>query len=127
MNDSVQRFVRGTLGCTCSDDVLANIDSTRDVPVGGVTVSRRINVGQRLLIYLLESDDPELLGRQMPELITHGTAERNREGFNRFRLVVASRNTEIMSRPAQRAFDESARSDERIHLHVVDRSTIARL
>ena len=127
MNDIVQRFVRETLGCTCPDDVLANIDFSRDVAVGGVTGSRRINVGQRLLIYLLESDDTELLGRQMQELITHGTAERNREGFNRFRLVVASRNTEIMSRPAQRAFDESARSDERIHLHVVDRSTIARL
>lgn len=115
------------MGCTCPDDVLANIDVARYVPVGSVTVSRRINVGQRLLIYLLESDTPELLGRQIPELISHGTAERNREGFNRFRLVVASRNTQTMSQPAQRAFDASARGDERVHLHLVDRSTIARL
>ncbi|MDJ0893015.1 MAG: hypothetical protein QNK18_17710 [Gammaproteobacteria bacterium] len=127
MNDGVQGFIRGTLGCTCPDDVFANIASARDVAIGSVILNRRIDVGRRLLVYLLESDDPDLLSRQMPELIDHGTAERNREGFNRFRLVVASRNTECMSRPAQQAFDETERSDERIHLHVVDRSTIARL
>lgn len=127
MSSGVKRFVRDTLGCTCPDAVFNHIDSRRKVVLGELTLSRRIDVGHRLLVYLLESDDPDFLGTRLPDVVALGQAERDREGFNRLRVVVATGNSQPVSLVAQRAFDHAAGRDERLHLHVVDKAAIARL
>ncbi len=123
----VKRFIRDTLGCTCPDEVFTHIDSRRHVALGEVTLSRRIDVGHRLLVYLLESDDPDFLGTRLPEVIVHGREERDREGFNRLRIVVATGNSQPVSAAARDAFDSAGARDERLHLHLVDKTAVDRL
>lgn len=127
MSNPVKRFIRDTLGCTCPDAVFECIESRWHVAVGEVTLSRRIDVGHRLLVYLLESDDPDFLGTRLPEVIARGREDRDREGFNRLRVVVATGNSQPVSAMARRAFDSARAGDERLHLHVVDKTAVDRL
>ena len=123
----VKHFIRDILGCACPDEVLNRIDIRRNVALGEVTLSRRIDVGHRLLVYLLECDDVDYLGTRLPEIIAHGRAERDREGFSRLRIVVAAGNGEPMAALATRVFDSAGGRDERVHLHLVDKAAVESL
>ncbi len=127
MRSPIEHFIRETLECTCPEAVFKHIDSRCQVPLGPVTLSRRINVGHRLLVYLLECDDPDVIGLWLPEVLSRGLEERDRESFNRLRVVVATDNSQPVSRAAQRVFDGQEGMDERLHLHVVDKRAVTRL
>ena len=120
----VKSFIRDTLGCTCPEEVFERIDSRRQVALGGVILSRRIDVGHRLLVYLLECDDLDYLRARLSEIIGLGLAERDQGGFNRLRIVVATDNSEPMSAPARRVFESVRGRDERLHLHLVDKAAV---
>ena len=126
MRSPLERFIRDTLGCTCPDDVFEHTDSRCQVTLGSVTLNRRINVGHRLLIYLMECDDPEVLRSRLPEVFSRGLEERDRKGFNRLRVVVATDNRQPVSRAAQRVFEGQGGVDKRLHLHVVDKTAVPR-
>ena len=49
----IKRFVREILGCSCPDEVFANIDYQQE---GEGVSGRRIRVGARLLIYIINMD-----------------------------------------------------------------------
>jgi hypothetical protein len=115
-DESVKDFVRNILGCDCSEDVFRHIANEMDVEAGGVRLKNRINVGNRLLVYIVEADRDTIKG--VPTLISIGKRERDAGGFNRFRLVLVSDDRKLRRR-AFEAFKAIGGSDEKIHLHVI--------
>lgn len=117
----MQHFIRSTLGCGCPDDVLQWIECSRSEPVPEHDLMlTRIDVGGRLLVYVVEGNEaPEMTAGALPALMAAGLAERERAGFNRLRLVLASREPDAILALAERVFAESAPRDDKLHLHVV--------
>jgi hypothetical protein len=119
--ERMHRFIRGTLGCGCPDEVLQWIECSRSeaVPEHDLLLTR-IDVGGRLLVYVIEGEEaPENAVGALPALVAAGVAERDRSGFNRLRLVVASDDPEAIAPLARLVFGDSAPQDDHVHLHVV--------
>ena len=117
----MQDFIRSTLGCGCPDEVLQRIECSRSEPIPEHHLTlTRIDVGGRLLVYVVEGDEtPEMIADALPAVMAAGLAERERAGFNRLRLVLSSSEPDAVLPLAQRVFAESAPRDDKIHLHVV--------
>jgi len=124
--DQLRRFVRHTLGCGCPEEVLRRIDRAPDLelPVeqgNGV----RLDVGGRLLVYLLPAATEESTLRvQLAAAVEAGLADRQRGRFNRLRIVLVSDGVEDIERAARRAFADCHCPDARVHLHVVDTTEV---
>ncbi len=112
----VKEFIRDSLGCGCDEEVFRHIMVERGVRVGGATLVRKINVGNRLLVYVLEAGADTI--KQLPLLVKAGRGERDARGFNRFRLVLLS-NDKNLKRAAFDAFNAIEPLDEKVHLHVL--------
>ena len=122
-DESVKNFVRKILGCDCAEEVFHHIENEHGVKVNGYTLKNKINVGDRLLVYVAEPVDLE---KDMPALIAVGKSERDARGFNRFRLVLVSDDAGLKER-AFKAFKKLPGLDEKVHLHVIDRADTAGL
>lgn len=85
----IKRFVQETLGCSCPEEVFDKIECETDV---SCTWWKRIDVGHRLLIYILDATAVSDLTSTVLNAVQKGVAERNTGGFNHFRLVVAASN-----------------------------------
>jgi hypothetical protein len=118
-DESVKIFVRNTLGCDCAEEVFSHIENERDVEAGGATLKNKINVGNRLLVYVVEAHADIL--KAMPALVSAGKKERDARGFNRFRLVLVSDDKKLKKRSLE-AFKAISASDQKIHLHVIGKN-----
>jgi hypothetical protein len=117
----LRTFIRSTLGCGCPDDVLEWIECTHTEfdQEEDIRISR-IDVGGRLLVYVLEVVGPN--GRAdeaLPAVIAAAMVDRTTGCFNRLRVVVAIDDPEESSPRLERVFSESAPADDHIHLHVL--------
>ena len=121
--ENIIAFVKQTLGCNCPDEVFSNIEYQSDIPCSGIVLDMKINVGNRLLIYIVTVNDPDSLGRMLPVLITAGKKERNGAGFNRFRLVLAADNINAIEKEAEKIFNR-LNEDEKIYLHTLPRNSL---
>lgn len=119
-------FTRNTLGCTCPDEVFSRIEQASDVVVAGVRLRRRIAIGGRLLIMLLDAAAYPL-EVVLPGLVTAGRTQRDEQGFNRLRIVIAGPDPEGLADGARRIFDDAPGRDERVHLHLVNSRDVERL
>jgi len=117
----LRTFIRTTLGCGCPDDVLNWIQcSHSDLAPQQEMRLTRIDVGGQLLVYVLEGgDDPQPAAEALRTVIAAGTIERNRGGFNRLRLVVATDDQDTFGPMMESSFAASAPRDDRVHLHVI--------
>jgi hypothetical protein len=108
-SSDLQRFVRGTLGCKCPDDVFQSvaIDCRED--------HTRLMIGNRLLIYVVETT----AGKAVSRLVEQGLADRNSQRLNRFRMVIACPEPTPDLASAKAAFAAVAGDDDRAHLHVI--------
>ncbi len=117
-------FVKGALGCTCPDEVFNHVTSRTNESVrycqSGIS---KIEVGERLLIHLLLTDDPAVVERDLPLILRGGMEERDRRGFNRFRAVVCTGNREAIASAINKVCENRVDEDERVHLHVVSRES----
>jgi len=106
------RFVRETLGCGCPDEVVARtrVDSSDHGEPG-------LDVGGRLLVRVLPTNDLERLVEAFPETVARLRAERDRRGFNRLRLVLAPPGSEVAVERLGAIIDGLAAADDRVHLH----------
>jgi hypothetical protein len=87
-NESIKVFTRDILGCDCPEEVFNKIICEDDVKIDSeLAISHKINIGDKLLIYILVLNQTNKLGSELPKLIDAGEKERNDRGFNRFRLV----------------------------------------
>jgi len=116
---AIERFVRGTLGCRCPDEVFRHVEvGPLPLPAGGGT-GRRLVVGERLLIHIVEAperpDEPDWLER----LAAAGRDERDGRGYNRFRMVVATPTAAGDPSALEGRFTCALGGDDRAHLHVL--------
>ena len=115
----IEHFVRGTLGCKCPDAVFKAITISRGQDPETNTPYVRLLIGDRLLIYVLDARHTKKLSASASTLTTRGRAERDANGLNRFRLVLATDHPIQVLAQAQSAFADAPGHDERTHLHVI--------
>lgn len=120
--DKIKAFVQDVLGCGCAEEVFKIIE-LRQESMAGETYDR-VNIGNRLLVYIFRTDDPDFTGKEMSRLVRAGMEERNAKGFNRFRLVLASDNARAGT-AAMKAYKALDFTDERAFLHVVEKGQVA--
>ena len=116
-------FVKQTLGCNCPEEVFSTLNCQSDIPCNGSLLDLKINVGNRLLIYVVTVNDPDSLVRILPALVTAGKKERDGEGFNRFRLVLAADDISNIGKAAGKIFS-SLNEDEKVYLHTLPGKSI---
>ena len=117
----IKRFVQETLGCSCPEEVLDKIDYQKesDDISGG-----KINVGERLLIYIITMDGKSNIQGVISSALERGVEERDKKCLNRFRMVLVSSRPDELRSSAEHAFDSSGYTDEKTHLHVVNESDV---
>jgi len=116
---SIERFVRTTLGCKCPDEVFESIVLERVPAPDAALPCTRLVIGNRLLIYIHETQPAKATKEAVSKLTTQGRTERDAKHYNRYRLVVASDYpTELLS-AARTGFDSVAGTDQKAHLHVL--------
>jgi len=120
IHKAIERFVRQELGCQCPAAVFSRI-GVEDAPeeFGVWSRARLISVGERLLVLVVRSDDPDTLHRMLAKLLREGRQLREARGFNRFRLVIATTRADVMGPSLSGEFERLCGIDERMHLHVI--------
>jgi hypothetical protein len=120
--------VRDVLGCACPDEVLRSIAVERGRLIPGLDAEvTRLDVGGRLLVYVVAAAASQPLPTVIAAAVDAGVSERDRRGFNRFRLVLAADSPAALERPARDALAACERRDERVHLHVVSSAELSAL
>ena len=120
----LRRFVRSTLGCGCPEEILQNVKSTR-FNLRAHTPLTRLDIGGRLLVYILEAETAAGIPvSALEDAVETGIAERDRLGFNRLRVVVATDDPEALRPAAECSFAILEGLADRVHLHVVATSDL---
>jgi hypothetical protein len=122
-NEDIKIFAQETLGCGCPEEVFEHIDSQSDVKLDGIVLSRKIKIGNRLLIYIAEMADADSVRRNLEFLAASGRRERDSIGFNRFRLVLTADDIDEVKKVADEMF-AVINSDDKVHLHVISKKSI---
>jgi len=123
----IEPFVRCQLGCTCPAEVFEWIDESPVRMTGLTQIGRRIAIGGRLLVYVLDTDETDLALVQLPDWLAAGRAERDASAMNRLRLVVVTSDSDALGPALKARFDALPGRDERTHLHVLPRSAVSDL
>ena len=121
MYPEIKRFVQETLGCSCPEEVFNKIDYQKE---SDEKLGRKITVGDRLLIYIITMDRKSNIQEVIHSALEQGIEERERKGFNRFRLVIVASHPDELRSTADHAFDSSGYTDEKTHLHIVNESDV---
>lgn len=116
---AIERFVRGTLGCGCPDEVFEHLAVSRLPPTAGRPPIVQLQVGSRLLIHVVAPPDGAAANGWIEQLAASGRTARDRHGYNRFRLVIASPTPPASTRELQERFARAIVGDEKAHLHFV--------
>lgn len=116
---AIERFVRGTLGCQCPDEVFRSVAIEHVPAAAGRPSLVQLLVGSRLLIHVVAAPATIPANRWIEQLAAHGRAARDRHGYNRFRLVVAAADAAVARTELEQRFARAAGGDERMHLHVL--------
>lgn len=118
--DAIKTFVQQTLGCGCPEKVFEYIDCYSNISLNDIVLKNKINIGNRLLIYITEINDQNSLNHILPLLISKGKKERDSLKFNRFRLVLLTDKIGEIKDTAEYIFKKISK-DEKVHLHIVDK------
>ena len=108
------------LGCGCPEEVFSKIRII-DLSEHGITFG--VEIGGRLLIGIepMQGSDPEKERTKIAELLEHGRKVRDREGNNRFRLVILVEDkTPLLNDPLPMP-------DDRVHLHFLSPQALLEL
>jgi hypothetical protein len=119
-HSEVERFVRGTLGCGCPDEVFRTVSVTRLPAVPGRSEVLQLLVGSRLLVHVATAPQEAQAAGWIEQLAASGRAARDRHGYNRFRLVVTGTCPAKLSGKLEARFARAVARDERAHLHLLD-------
>ena len=122
--DEITRFVRGTLGCQCPDEVFQSIVIGQERASNNGAPFTRLLVGDRLLIYVLSASSIDATPDTLAALARQGRTERDDKGYNRFRLVVVSHDPAAQAAAARATFEHAVGDDDKMHLHLVTSGAI---
>ena len=119
----IQKFTRDVLGCMCPDDVFKDIHCQwRSISPAAYQVFE-IRIGGRLLIFLWDITRAAVPGDFLT-LIRTGRAIRDKDGFNRFRMVVAGNLQQNIKSDIENQFQSGFQDDEKVHLHFINSQQI---
>ncbi len=121
MNEVIKSFAVDLLGCGCESEVFNRISLSEDSFDRGLSGGKRILIGERLLIYLLPWEEGHPPDTAL-YLMRRGREERDRNGYNRFRLVLAADGPDALAEKAAAEVQSLIRGDEKLHLHLLDRN-----
>jgi hypothetical protein len=116
----IERFVRGTLGCGCPDEVFRTVSVSRLPAVRDRPPVLQLLIGSRLLIHVAVAPADSSAADWLEQLATNGRSARDRHGYNRFRLVIATVAPGCTVAGLDARFARALARDERAHLHVLD-------
>jgi hypothetical protein len=120
-NKVIKEFARKTLGCNCPEAVFQYIDCRTDIKIDeNILLDYEINIGNRLLIFVVAIDKTHSLQSVIPKLVQAGTMKRDEKKFNRFRLVLLTTDANDITEQTTGIFNSLA-TDEKVHLHVINR------
>ncbi len=118
---ALRDFVRHTLGCGCPEDVLQSITQDSIPAAAGGGSVMRIDVGGRLLVHILSVSEGDEIDA-VAAVLAAGVEDRDRGGYNRYRLVLVARGRAAFHAAAAAAAAAAASERaERVHVHVVPR------
>jgi hypothetical protein len=117
--DEITRFVRGTLGCQCPDDVFQSIVIGQERSSNNGAPFTRLLVGDRLLIYIHETQPAGATTATVSRLAQRGLTERDAKQYNRFRLVIVADDPTEFLTAARSSFASVTGTDDRAHLHIL--------
>lgn len=120
--ENIKTFVQHTLGCGCPEEVFQSMDCRSHVRLNDIILKYKMNIGNRLLVYLFETD-PESVRQALPFLVSEGKEERDKFGFNRLRIVLTADNVDEVRQIAEDLF-KHIEKDEKIHLHIISKHEI---
>ena len=127
-HETAKYFVRDTLGCQCPESVFDQIDYQENADIlGKDAIVKRLLVGNRLLIYILEIADANSLSSLLPRLVKNAKSERDSQGYNRLRVVIATKNADTIRPVAESVFAEIEDIDPKVHLHVLGKDDVGGL
>jgi hypothetical protein len=122
-------FVKGTLGCQCPEEVFSQVDSQENCRLNiDLWLRSKINVGNRLLVYVVEAVNTAFVHDNLLTLIFIGRDEKELKGFKTFRLVLAADAVADIKAVAEDIFNDLHNVmdlGDSIHLHVVGREEIS--
>jgi hypothetical protein len=121
--ERIKAFAQNTLGCGCPEEVFQHIECKTNAYLDGLNILYQINIGNRLLVHVVSVDSGDSLRELLPKLVVIGKMERDRSGFNRFRLVLAADDSDAIREVAENLFSH-IQKDEKIHLHILPKTSI---
>jgi hypothetical protein len=118
-SSDIRSFVRERLGCSCPNEVFSKIRVTHNPdPFKSTPVDYLIEIGGRLLV-TISTQDWHATKDALDNIFKIGKAYRDSHGFNRFRLVVATSDSDAQPSLGL-AFGSLTVKDEKTHLHIID-------
>jgi hypothetical protein len=122
--EKIKTFVKQTLGCACPEEVFEYIDCQSNIKLNDdIVLNTKINIGNRLLIYVVEANNPGFIKNVLPFLVNTGKKERDNLRFNRFRLVLVTDKLDEIKEVAESLFN-TINKDEKVHLHVIQKNKV---
>ncbi len=99
------------------------MDCQRDIELSNqILLTNKINIGNRLLIYIVETDDINFIKNNLPIIFQFGIKERDSKAFNRVRFVIATNKFEEIKLIAENIFKNLTDKDDKIHLHLISKN-----
>lgn len=123
-DEKITAFARDVLGCGCPDEVFNKIEVSNIEIAPELATATRIVIGDTLLIYILSDTPAETVVENIHSLIAIGKQDRDIHGYNRFRLVLRSRDKRDLEVAANNAFAAETVGDEKLHIHFVKIDTL---
>jgi len=115
----IVHFVRKDLGCQCGDNIFQKIEIVKNFELkAGIRLKYHINIGDRLLIYVIDAIDFVKNPSLIEGLLTTGITARNQNSFNRLRIVVI--NSDLMMQQVIQTVFTQQLIDDKIHLHFIE-------
>jgi hypothetical protein len=112
------------MGCKCPEEVFEHIEVDSTVKLSeGITINHKINVGNRLLVYIVDGDNPEVK-ENFGLLIEAGLRERDSKGFNRLRFAVIADN---LHQAEMEELEMMVANIEKVHIHFIRKNELSDL
>jgi len=124
ISDAIKDFAVNILGCACPEEVFSSIRLEEPpMPIGGHKPTFAIRIGGRLMILGFAGEMIRSRDDSLAAIVADGTRMRDRERFNRLRIVVISDDPEC-EKAIRAGFAAIPGVDDRVHLHVVKKDVI---
>ena len=123
----IERFVKGTLGCACPEEVFRQVELETATEPCGAGLMTRLVIGRKLLVYVAVPSASTQFPKQLVDLARHGRRERDEKALNRFRLVLVSYGCAATERRVREAIGGMLEGDDRAQVHVVPRGDVPTL